>query len=396
MRCFNSSAMQAFSVTVLFCATADNSGLPTCNAEASLRHDFKLSWPQATKLSMWTSNSSQVMTPGVESGATNLGHCEHLGKAPTSLHMSSQMLANLFCTCIRWVKSAAAHDCWVDELFWVCNADACCLQLFNLSWPQATKLSMCVSNSSQVMTPGVESGATNLGHCAHLGKAPTSLHISSQMPASLFWNAMRCFNSSAMQAFSVTVLFCATADNSGLPTCNAEASLRHDFKLSWPQATKLSMWTSNSSQVMTPGVESGATNLGHCEHLGKAPTSLHMSSQMLANLFCTCIRWVKSAAAHDCWVDELFWVCNADACCLQLFNLSWPQATKLSMCVSNSSQVMTPGVESGATKSGHWEHLGKAPTSLHMSSQMPANLFWNCTRFFKSSAMQARSVTSLF
>eukprot|EP00446_Apocalathium_sp_SHHI-4_P089571 CAMPEP_0177465800 /NCGR_PEP_ID=MMETSP0369-20130122/17614_1 /TAXON_ID=447022 ORGANISM="Scrippsiella hangoei-like, Strain SHHI-4" /NCGR_SAMPLE_ID=MMETSP0369 /ASSEMBLY_ACC=CAM_ASM_000364 /LENGTH=56 /DNA_ID=CAMNT_0018939723 /DNA_START=165 /DNA_END=333 /DNA_ORIENTATION=- len=37
----------------------------------------------------------------------------------------------------------------------------------------------------------------------------------------------------------------------------------------------------------------------------------------------------------------------------QAFSSSWPQLTKLSMCSNNSSQVITPGVLSGSTKSGH-------------------------------------------
>merc|ERR1719327_481310 len=65
-----------------------------------------------------------------------------------------------------------------------------------------------------------------------------------------------------------------------------------------------------------------------------------------------------------------------------------PHSDKLSMCSSSSGQVITPGVESGGTKSGH-VHLGKAPTSLHMSTQTPASLFWTCARCAKSSASQA-------
>merc|ERR1719284_96590 len=56
------------------------------------------------------------------------------------------------------------------------------------------------------------------------------------------------------------------------------------------------------------------------------------------------------------------------------------------MCSSNSSQVMTPGVASGGVKPGQ-VHLGYAPTSLHMSSQMPANLFCMATRCCMSVAM---------
>merc|ERR1719410_324439 len=49
------------------------------------------------------------------------------------------------------------------------------------------------------------------------------------------------------------------------------------------------MCSSNSSHVITSGVESGGVNLGH-EHFGYAPTSLHMSSQIDASLFCTTKR----------------------------------------------------------------------------------------------------------
>merc|ERR1740138_562366 len=61
-----------------------------------------------------------------------------------------------------------------------------------------------------------------------------------------------------------------------------------------------------------------------------------------------------------------------------------PHSDKLSMCSRSSGQVITPGVASGATKSGQ-VHLGKAPTSLHMSTQTPASLFCRATRCFKSS-----------
>merc|ERR1719284_1738261 len=57
--------------------------------------------------------------------------------------------------------------------------------------------------------------------------------------------------------------------------------------------------------------------------------------------------------------------------------MSWPQYDRLSMCSRSSSHVITPGVESGATKSGQPEHFGYAPTSLHMSSHTPASLFCN-------------------
>merc|ERR1719310_1450455 len=80
-------------------------------------------------------------------------------------------------------------------------------QLLIVSAPQSARLSMCTSSSSHVMTPGVESGGTKSGHCAHLGYAPTSLHIAVQMPASLFWNCVRCAKSSAAQPFSSAAPF---------------------------------------------------------------------------------------------------------------------------------------------------------------------------------------------
>merc|ERR1712194_747495 len=60
---------------------------------------------------------------------------------------------------------------------------------------------MCSKSSSQVITPGVESGSTNLGHCAHFGYAPTSLHMSSQTPANLFCKAARRWRSCDAQLF---------------------------------------------------------------------------------------------------------------------------------------------------------------------------------------------------
>merc|ERR1719408_1038294 len=224
---------------------------------------------------MCSRSSSQVITPGVASGATNFGHCVHLGYAPTSLHISSHTPASLFCTCMRCSRSVPT----LLSDFW--SAEAVFLQSFSLPWPQATKLSMCSRSSSQVITPGVASGATNLGHCVHLGYAPTSLHMSSHTPASLFCTCIRCSRS--------------------VPTLlsdfwRADACFFQLFSLPWPQATKLSMCSNSSSHVITPGVESGATNFGHCVHFGYAPTSLHMSSHTPASLFCTCARRSKSVA----------------------------------------------------------------------------------------------------
>merc|ERR1719388_616303 len=134
----------------------------------------------------------------------------------------------------------------------------------------------------------------------------------------------------------------------------------HPLIMSWPQYDRLSMCSSSSSQVITPGVESGATKFGQPEHFGYAPTSLHMSSQTPASLFCTWARCWASSAAHallSCaWDATAFW--SSEACLRQPLSRSRPQSTRLSMCSSSSSQVITPGVESGGTKLGQPEHFG--------------------------------------
>merc|ERR1719407_445103 len=228
---------------------------------------------------MCSSSSSQVITPGVASGATKPGHV-HFGYAPTSLHISSQTPASLFCTRKRCFRSSAAQA-WLPwkaftlrdtAFFW--SADACLVHALIESWPQYTRLSICSSSSSQVITPGVGSGATKPGH-VHFGYAPTSLHISSQTPASLFWSWARRLRSSVVHACSSWTVF----------TWSADACLCHALMESWPQYTRLSMCSSSSSQVITPGVASGATKPGHV-HFGYAPTSLHISSQTPASLFC--------------------------------------------------------------------------------------------------------------
>jgi len=285
--------------------------------------------------------------------------------------MSTHTPASLFCNCMRFFKSSARQAFSLCES---CTKDACDLQPLIWPWPHSDKLSMCSSNSGQVMTPGVESGATKSGQ-VHLGKAPTSLHMSTHTPASLFCNCARCFKSSARQAFSLW------------ESCTKDAWDLQPLIWPWPHSDKLSMCSSNSGQVITPGVESGATKSGQV-HLGKAPTSLHMSTHTPASLFCNCMRFFKSSARQAFSLCES---CTKDACDLQPLIWPWPHSDKLSMCSSNSGQVMTPGVESGATKSGQ-VHLGKAPTSLHMSTHTPASLFCNCARCFKSSARQAFSL----
>merc|ERR1719428_678797 len=90
----------------------------------------------------------------------------------------------------------------MTKRLYCCSADACFLQDLSWSWPQSTRLSMCSRSSSHVMTPGVESGGTNPSHWAQLGYAPTSLHISSHIPASLLCSAARCLRSIAAHALS--------------------------------------------------------------------------------------------------------------------------------------------------------------------------------------------------
>merc|ERR1719379_806580 len=97
-----------------------------------------------------------------------------------------------------------------------CKADACFLHALSSSWPQSTRLSMCSRSSSQVITPGVGSGGTKPAQPGQLGYEPTSLHISSQRPASLFCNCARRLRSEASHDFS--------SPFSEVPTCNiAEA-----------------------------------------------------------------------------------------------------------------------------------------------------------------------------
>merc|ERR1719463_456624 len=92
--------------------------------------------------------------------------------------------------------------------FYFCNADACFRQDLSSSFPQSTRLSICSKSSSHVMTPGVESGGMKPAQPEQFGYAPTSLHISSQRPASLFCNSARRLRSVASQACSS--LFCTT------------------------------------------------------------------------------------------------------------------------------------------------------------------------------------------
>merc|ERR1719265_356911 len=89
-----------------------------------------------------------------------------------------------------------------DDFTFTCSAEACFLHALSWSWPQSTRLSMCSRSSSQVITPGVESGGTNPAHCAQFGYAPTSLHISSHIPASLLCRAARFFKSMFTHALS--------------------------------------------------------------------------------------------------------------------------------------------------------------------------------------------------
>merc|ERR1719345_499269 len=148
---------------------------------ACLVQAFSSSAPQDERLSMCSRSSSQVITPGVESGGTKPAHCGHDGYAPISLHISSHMLPSLFCTCARRLRSEASHA--FSSLFsptcrntgaegdfiLICSADACFLQALSSSFPQPERLSMCSRSSSHVITPGVESGGTKPAHCGQLG-----------------------------------------------------------------------------------------------------------------------------------------------------------------------------------------------------------------------------------
>merc|ERR1719243_122179 len=97
-----------------------------------------------------------------------------------------------------------------QKCIYFCNADACFRQDLSSSLPQSTRLSICSKSSSHVMTPGVESGGMKPAQPEQFGYAPTSLHISSQRPASLFCNSARRLRSDASQAcsplFSTTCL----------------------------------------------------------------------------------------------------------------------------------------------------------------------------------------------
>merc|ERR1719310_2278957 len=80
-------------------------------------------------------------------------------------------------------------------------------QAFNSPWPHSDKLSMCSKSSGHVITPGVESGGAKSGQ-VHLGYAPTSLHMSTQTPASLFCTCRRIFTSANKQASSLVSPAC--------------------------------------------------------------------------------------------------------------------------------------------------------------------------------------------
>merc|ERR1719301_510488 len=97
-----------------------------------------------------------------------------------------------------------------------CSADACFLHALSSSWPQSTRLSMCSRSSSQVITPGVGSGGTKPAQPGQLGYEPTSLHISSHRPASLFCNCARRFRSEASHDLSAAFTpTCSTAWTDG-------------------------------------------------------------------------------------------------------------------------------------------------------------------------------------
>merc|ERR1719277_2524997 len=149
---------------------------------------------------------------------------------------------------------------------------------------------MCCSSSGQVMTPGVSSGFTYSGHVLHIASgASTSLHMSTHTLASLFCTCIRLLKSALMHDCSEEASFCASAGCRS--SSRADACFRQAFNVSWPQSTKLSMCCNSSGQVITPGVSSGFTKSEQVLHIpAGAFTSLHMSVQTPASLFCTCIR----------------------------------------------------------------------------------------------------------
>merc|ERR1712062_60510 len=69
-------------------------------------HDFKLSAEYPLTSVMKVKSSSQVMTPGVLSVVSVYPGQVHLGNAPSSLHISTHMSCNLFCTATRSFRSS--------------------------------------------------------------------------------------------------------------------------------------------------------------------------------------------------------------------------------------------------------------------------------------------------
>merc|ERR1719382_1087837 len=173
--------------------------------------------------------------------------------------------------------------------------------------------------------------------------APTSLHILSHSPASLFCKKARAFRSCASQLFSKSM------DDAFIWI--SAAVFFQPLIVSPDQLTTPSMYSSSSSQVITPGVESGCTKSGHLQ-FGYAPTSLHILSHSPASMFCRNARCFLSVLVQ-LWCE----VCSCEAIFFQPLIVSPDQLTRPSMYSSNSSQVITPGVESGCTKSGHL-HFG--------------------------------------
>merc|ERR1719166_748100 len=92
-------------------------------------------------------------------------------------------------------------NCPIDNCASKCGADATFFQPSIFLWAHSQRLSMYSRSSGQVTLPGVASGGTNAGQ-SHFGYAPPSLHMSSQAPASLFWNWIRFLRFSASQASS--------------------------------------------------------------------------------------------------------------------------------------------------------------------------------------------------
>merc|ERR1719265_1648743 len=150
-------------------------------------HMLQELWPgHDTRGGIWC---NKVWAGAFREGANLLAHVDA---------NTSQLVLQLHTALEVHIKARASILCLLNV-----ELDLRCLltPVLDLACPHSDRLSMCSRSSSQVMTPGVASGATKLGQ-VHLGKAPTSLHMSTQTPAILFWSLARCLASASTQAFS--------------------------------------------------------------------------------------------------------------------------------------------------------------------------------------------------